>query len=87
MKNLTVVLTTVSILFWWEIPALCLIFSLINIFIAFVMRQWSVHYKVITMLSLMVIVLCVWNWDLHVGMRIIDWLLKMEMKRYSQYLN
>ncbi len=73
MKILITVFTVISMLLWWEIPLLCFILSATNILIPLIKGEWTLYYKIMAGISVIAIVLCGWNWDLNVGMRIIEW--------------
>lgn len=77
MKTLTTIFTTVSVLTWWHIPIDAVIFSLINIIIILLKRLNETHYKIVLVISLIAIGLSAWNWDLHVGMSIIEKYMEM----------
>lgn len=81
-KILTTIFTTVSVLTWWHVPIVATMFSLINIIILLLKRSFETHYKVILAISIMVIGLSFWNWDLHIGMDIIEKYMEIRKARY-----
>ena len=81
MKTLTTIFATISVLTWWHVPIIAMMFSLINIIILLLKRSSETHYKVVLIISLIVIGLSLWNWDLHIGMGIIE--KYMEIRRAS----
>ena len=83
MKTLTTVLATIGALFWWENPRFCLIFAIINIAIVILKREWTLYYKVLTGVSIVILAFCIWNLDLHVGMSIIEWVNNIRTARYT----
>lgn len=82
MKTLTTVLTTIGILLWWEIPHFCILFALTNIAIALYKREWTLYYKVMIGMSCLITMLCIMNWDLDIGMNIVE---RMDMIRRARY--
>lgn len=81
-KTSTTVFTTISVLTWWHVPIDAVIFSLINIIILLLKRDSGTHYKVVLVISLMVIGLSLWNWDLHIGIGIIEKYMSLRRMRY-----
>ena len=77
MKILSVLLTLFSGLLWWEIPVFCLLFSIVCIAIVIYKKEWTFWYKIVTVISVIVILLCIWNWDLHVGISILEYFDKL----------
>lgn len=82
MKTLTTIFTTISVLTWWHVPIVAMLFSLINIIILLLKRSSETQYKVVLVISLMTIVLSLWNWDLHIGMGIIEKYMEIRRARY-----
>ena len=82
MKTLTTIFTTIAVLTWWHVPIDAMIFSLINIIILLLKRTSETHYKVILVISLIAIGLSLWNWDLHIGMGIIEKYMEIRRARY-----
>ena len=82
MKTLTIIFTTISVLTWWHVPIIAMMFSLINIIILLLKRSFETHYKVVLIISLIVIGLSLWNWDLHIGMGIIEKYMDIRRARY-----
>lgn len=82
MKTLTTIFTTISVLTWWHVPIIAMMFSLINIIILLLKRSFETHYKVVLIISLIVIGLSLWNWDLHIGMGIIEKYMEIRRARY-----
>ena len=82
MKTLTTIFTTISVLTWWHVPIIAMMFSLINIIILLLKRSSETHYKVVLIISLIVIGLTLWNWDLHIGMGIIEKYMEIRRVRY-----
>jgi len=82
MKTLTTIFTTISVLTWWHVPIIAMMFSLINIIILLLKRSSETHYKVVLIISLIVIGLSLWNWDLHIGMGIIEKYMEIRRARY-----
>lgn len=81
-KTLTTVFTTISVLTWWHVPIDAVIFSLINIIIILIKRSYNTHYKVVLIISLITIGLSIWNWDMHIGMRVIEKYMMLRKLRY-----
>ena len=82
MKTLTTIFATISVLTWWHVPIIAMMFSLINIIILLLKRSFETHYKVVLIISLIVIGLSLWNWDLHIGMGIIEKYMEIRRVRY-----
>ena len=82
MKTLTTIFTTISVLTWWHVPIIAMMFSLINIIILLLKRSSETHYKVVLIISLIVIGLSLWNWDLHIGIGIIEKYMSLRRMRY-----
>lgn len=82
MKTLTTIFTTISVLTWWHVPIIAMMFSLINIIILLLKRSSETHYKVVLIISLIVIGLSLWNWDLHIGIGIIEKYMDIRRARY-----
>ena len=82
MKTLTTIFTTIAVLTWWHVPIDAMIFYLINIIILLLKRTSETHYKVILVISLIAIGLSLWNWDLHIGMGIIEKYMEIRRARY-----
>lgn len=82
MKTLTTIFTTISVLTWWHVPIDAVIFSLINIIILLLKRSSETHYKVVLVISLIAIGLSIWNWDLHIGMGIIEKYMELRKTRF-----
>jgi len=82
MKTLTTIFATISVLTWWHVPIIAMMFSLINIIILLLKRSFETHYKVVLIISLIVIGLTLWNWDLHIGMGIIEKYMEIRRVRY-----
>lgn len=72
MKTLSTIFTTTAVLTWWHIPIVAVIFSLLNIIILLTKRDFKTHYKVVIIITAVVICLSIWNWDMHIGMSIIE---------------
>ena len=81
-KTLTTIFSTISVLTWWHVPIDAVIFSLINIIILLLKRSQEIHYKVVLVISLIAIGLSLWNWDLHIGMGIIEKYMSLRRMRY-----
>lgn len=81
-KTLTTIFTTISVLTWWHIPIVAIVFSLINIIILLLKRSTETHYRVVLVITTMVIGLSLWNWDLHIGMSIIEKYMELRRLRY-----
>ena len=73
VKANSLTINIIALLIWWEIPIAVIILSLINGFIICKNYDRSVFFKVNIVLSLMVIGLAGLNWDLHVGLRLLEW--------------
>ena len=82
MKTLTTIFTTIAVLTWWHVQIDAMIFYLINIIILLLKRTSETHYKVILVISLIAIGLSLWNWDLHIGMGIIEKYMEIRRARY-----
>ena len=82
MKTLTTIFTTIAVLTWWHVPIDAMIFSLINIIILLLKRSSETHYKVVLVISLIAIGLSIWNWDLHIGMGIIEKYMELRKTRF-----
>jgi len=82
MKTLTTIFTTISVLTWWHVPILAMMFSLINIISLLLKRSSETHYKVVLVISLIAIGLSIWNWDLHIGMGIIEKYMELRKTRF-----
>lgn len=83
MKTLTTVLTTIGVLLWWEIPHFCLLFAMTNIVIALYKREWTLYYKRMIGISAFIVVLCILNWNLDIGMNIVEWIDMIRRARYT----
>lgn len=73
VKAISLTINIIALLIWWEIPIAVIILSLINGFIICKNYDGSVFFKVNIALSLVVIGLAGLNWDLHVGLRLLEW--------------
>ena len=73
MKVISLIINIISLLIWWEIPIAVIIISLINGLIICINYDRSIFFKVNTALSFMSISLAVMNWDLHIGLRLLEW--------------
>lgn len=73
VKAISLTINIISLLIWWEIPIAVIILFLINGFIICKNYDRSVFFKVNIVLSLMVIGLAGLNWDLHIGLRLLEW--------------
>lgn len=73
IKKLSLVLCIVSLLIWWEIPAVTLILAIINGILIYKKYDGSVLCKVNIGLCILCLLLAIWNWDLHIGMQLLEW--------------
>ena len=74
VKTISLALVLIGLLLWWEIPILCMACVLMNILLLIKHYDKSIFYKIIIGMSFGVVVLCIWNCDLHVGITILDYL-------------
>lgn len=72
-KIISLLLSLISILIWWEIPIVVIILSAVNGFIICKNYDGSIFFKINIALSLMCIGLAGLNWDLHIGLRLLEW--------------
>lgn len=82
MKTLTTIFTTISVLTWWHVPIVAMLFSLINIIILLLKSSYETHYMVMLVINIMAIGLSLWNWDLRIGMGIIEKYMEIRRARY-----
>ncbi len=82
MKTLTTIFTTISVLTWWHIPVVAMIFSLINTLILIWIKFSETHYKVVFAITVLIVCLSVWNWDLHIGVDMIEKYMEIIKIRY-----
>jgi len=81
-KTLTTIFTTISVLTWWHVPIVAMIFSLINVLILIWEKSSKPHYKIVALITLIIIGLSIWNWDLHIGMNIFEKYMDLRKTRY-----
>ena len=72
MKIILLLLTIFATTLWWEIPSLCLILSLFAICLMIFKKVGGIFFKIILIISIITIALSIWNWDLHVGMNVLE---------------
>lgn len=73
IKVISLIISITSLLIWWEIPIAVIILSVINGFIICKNYDGSIFFKINIALSLMGAGIACLNWDLHIGLRLLDW--------------
>lgn len=71
-KMISLVLVLAGLLLWWEIPMLCITCVIFNVFLMIKNYEKGMFYNLIIVMSFIVLILCIWNWDLHVGIYILE---------------
>lgn len=66
------VFNSTAIFMWWEIPMLCITCVIFNVFLMIKNYEKGMFYNLIIVMSFIVLILCIWNWDLHVGIYILE---------------
>ena len=59
--------------------------SIANGFVIYKNYDKSFCYKIIIVLSVIVVLLSLWNWDLHIGTRILDWYYGVKFKSFDEF--
>lgn len=72
IKMISLVSALIGMLLWWEIPALCIICVIFNVFLIIKHYEKGMFYNLIIVMSFIVLILCIWNWDLHVGISVLE---------------
>lgn len=72
MKALSFVLALISIFLWWEMPHSVACVMAINGIILFKTYDKSFLWIITAVFSLIALGLSIWNWDLHVGLEIVE---------------
>ena len=72
MKALAFILSLISLLVWWELPYSIACLMGINGILLFKTYDKSFIWIITAIFSLIALGLSIWNWDLHVGMKIVE---------------
>ena len=72
MKALAFILSLISLLVWWEMPYSIACVMGINCILLFKTYDKSFIWILTTVFSLIALGLSIWNWDLHVGLKIVE---------------
>ena len=72
MKALAFILSLISLLAWWELPYSIACLMGINGILLFKTYDKSFIWILTAVFSLIALGLSIWNWDLHVGMKIVE---------------
>ena len=72
MKALAFILSFISLLLWWEAPYSIACIMGINGILLFKTYDKSFIWILTTVFSLIALGLSIWNWDLHVGLKIVE---------------
>ncbi len=72
MKALAFILSLISLLVWWELPYSMACLMGINSIILFKTYDKSFIWIITAIFSLIALGLSIWNWDLHIGMYIVE---------------
>ena len=73
IKVISLMISIISLLIWWEFPIMVIILSIINGFIICENYDKSVFFRINMFLSLIGVGLAGLNWDLHIGLRLLEW--------------
>ena len=73
IKVISLIISITSLLIWWEIPIAVIILSVINGFIICKNYDESIFDRVNIVLSLICAGLAGLNWNLHIGLRLLEW--------------
>lgn len=72
MKKLCLILCIAALLIWWEAPAAAAALIIASAVIVLKNYDGSVLYKVIIGMEFAGFMLAVWNWDLDVGLCLVE---------------
>ncbi|MBO4898294.1 MAG: hypothetical protein J5590_08365 [Clostridia bacterium] len=72
MRILSIVLGIISLLIWWEAPLLTIGITVINAVLLFKCYDKSRILKAVIGMGIVSLCLAVWNYDLHVGIALIE---------------
>ena len=72
MKALAFILSLISLLLWWEMPYSIACLMGINGILLFKTYDKGFIWILTAVFSLIALGLSIWNWDLHVGMKIVE---------------
>ena len=72
MKALAFILSFISLLLWWEAPYSIACIMGINGILLFKTYDKSFIWILTAVFSLIALSLSIWNWDLHVGLKIVE---------------
>lgn len=72
-KAISLTINIISLLIWCEIPIAVIILSVVNGFIICKNYDGSIFFKINIALSLMCIGLAGLNWNLYIGLRLLEW--------------
>ena len=73
IKKLSLVLCIVSLLIWWQIPIAVVFLTEVNGIMIYKKYDEGILCKVNIGLSVLGLLLAIWNWDLHIGMQFLEW--------------
>lgn len=73
IKVVSLIISILSFFIWREIPMAVIILSAVNVFIIYKNYDGSRFFKINIALFLMCICLAGLNWDLHIGLRLLEW--------------
>ncbi len=74
MRVVSLILSIISLLVWWEIPMAVIILSAANGFIICKGYDSSAFCKINIALCVLGVCLAVWNHDLHIGLKMLEYI-------------
>lgn len=72
IKIISLVISIISLLIWWEFPIAVIILAAINGVIICKNYDGGIFFRVNIALSLIGVCLACLNWDLHIGLKLLD---------------
>ncbi len=73
IKVISLVISIISLLIWWEFPSAVIILVLINGLIICGNYDGGIFFRINVVLSLIGAGLAGLNWNLHIGLKLLDW--------------
>lgn len=74
MRVVSLILSIISLLVWWEIPMAVIILSAANGFIICKGYDSSSFFKINIALCVLGVCLAVWNYDLRIGLKMLEYI-------------
>lgn len=72
IKVISLVISIISLLIWWEFPIAVIILAAINVVIICKNYDGGIFFRVNIALYLIGVCLACLNWDLHIGLKLLD---------------